>query len=64
MGRYYRITCACGRTFGCNVFKQHGRKCLAMLKEWAKDPQCAIYLLDERSPEEQARNPVREPSST
>lgn len=57
--KYPPIDCACGRTFGTNVFKQHARKCTPMLKEWAKDPKCAIYLLDERSAEEKARDPIR-----
>ncbi len=55
---YPKITCACQKLIGSNVFKQHGRKCTAMLREWAKDPHCAVRLLDERSPEEKLRNPI------
>lgn len=56
---YPTITCACGRTFGSNVFRQHGRKCAPMLKEWAKDHH-AVRLLDERSDSEKARDPIRD----
>lgn len=65
---YPRDECACGRTFGSNVFKQHARKCYDMLKEWAKDPYRGVAvverLLDERSPEEKARRPIRDPNPT
>ncbi len=56
--KYPPVTCACGRTFGSNVFRQHGRRCSAMLKEWAKDPHCAVRLLDERSATDKALDPI------
>ena len=56
--KYPAVTCVCGRVCGNNVFKQHGRKCAPMLKEWAKDTKCMVSLLDERSHEEKVRNPI------
>lgn len=44
------VECACGRKIGTKVFKQHGRKCTAMLVSWGKPGSCrSIWLLDERT---------------
>lgn len=47
------VKCACGREIGRRVFRRHGRKCLAMLREW-KAGGAMVELLDERKLKEPA----------
>lgn len=54
--KYQKIECACGRPIGCNVFRQHARRCLAQLRAWKRaDPGRDMWLLDERSEEQRRR---------